>query len=237
VNSESLDALSFCNVLKDMYLRGNVTLPDGETKPISSASTLNNLLTIRAIIKAHQPTSTLEIGLAYGASALTILSSMSEFVGADYQHTAIDPFQSPVWKSVGKTLLADAGHLDRFRCIEERSCVVLPDLWKTEERFDLIYVDGSHLFEDVFIDFFYGVRILGPDGHLLFDDCTDPHVRKVVSFIDKNYQAILKRVDVKAGIKKSLKRRIGNKLGYRQMVVYKKISAPPRRWDAEFKKF
>lgn len=38
------------------------------------------------------------------------------------------------------------------------------------ETFDLIYIDGSHHYEDVLIDAFESIKILNKNGYLVFDD-------------------------------------------------------------------
>ena len=51
------------------------------------------------------------------------------------------------------------------------------------EQFGLVYVDGSHIFEDVFVDAYFGSRLLAEQGIIAFDDCRDLHVLKVIKFI------------------------------------------------------
>lgn len=61
---------------------------------------------------------------------------------------------------------------------------------------DTVYVDGSHLFEDVFIDFYYSCRLLKEEGYILFDDSTDEHVKKVLGFIRSNMKDHLQEIDL-----------------------------------------
>lgn len=233
----SLDELQFCPTLHNMIQTGHVQLPNGEEVSIRGTSTLNNIRTIRQLITKERPGSTLEIGLAFGASALTFLATLNEIHGPSYHHTAIDPFQSEVWKSAAVHSIESAGLSQNFTHLEQDSALALPNLCSAGKTYDLIYVDGSHLFEDVFIDFFYCVRMLSRDGLILFDDCTDKHVQKVIRYIDKNYSAILQRENVGDAVEHSLKRRLAHAIGIQQLVVYRKIEDPPRKWNAPFRNF
>ena len=78
------------------------------------------------------------------------------------------------------------GYLD-FR--EECSALELPKLMKQGARFDLVYIDGSHLFEDVFIDAYFVARLLTQGGVVVFDDSTNPHIAKVLRFLRRVLQA------------------------------------------------
>lgn len=49
-------------------------------------------------------------------------------------------------------------------------------------KFGLVYIDGSHGFEEVFSDFYF-VRYPMACGYLLFDDGSDPEVAKVLHFL------------------------------------------------------
>ena len=42
------------------------------------------------------------------------------------------------------------------------------------ERFDMIYIDGSHEFDEVFVDAYYSYRLLSPGGIMLLDDSPHP---------------------------------------------------------------
>ena len=58
-------------------------------------------------------------------------------------------------------------------------------------KFQLIYIDGSHRFEDVFCDFYFVRYLLAVGGYVMFDDSSDSEVAKVVRFVRKNLVEIL----------------------------------------------
>lgn len=200
--------------------------PNGN-EPISleANSTENNLHVLRELIRERKPASSLEVGLANGASALAILASLKEFAAGTYHHTAIDPFQKDHWKSVGLCSVQTAGFQDHFRFIEEWSSQTLPRLLEAGDRFDLIYVDGSHNFDNVFVDFFYGMRLLNKNGIILFDDCTTKDVAAVVRFINQKQKWILREMDLNPfrNPNRSWKSKLGNMLGRSQIRAFEKL--------------
>jgi hypothetical protein len=148
-----------------------------------------------------------------------------------HRHVAIDPFQSTVWDSVGKMKLAELGLLGTVQIFEEKSSFVLPRLLEQGRRFGIIYVDGSHLFEDVFIDAYYSARLLEPDGYLLFDDSTDPHIKKVLAFINTSVTSLERQAEG------TFRHTVARMLGRKQLTVYRRRGAVEREWNAAFHSF
>ena len=70
----------------------------------------------------------------------------------------------------------------RLTVIEETSQLALPRLVGEKQQFGLIFIDGSHLFDDLLVDFFYADQLIPTDGVLVFDDLWMPAVRKVLEF-------------------------------------------------------
>jgi predicted O-methyltransferase YrrM len=57
---------------------------------------------------------------------------------------------------------------------------VLPQLFDEQQKFDLVYLDGSHFADDVLTDGITAWRLLKQDGVLIFDDllwCLYPRAR------------------------------------------------------------
>lgn len=59
---------------------------------------------------------------------------------------------------------------ERIRPIRGYSHFVLPRLLEAGERFDIVFVDGSHAYADVVVDNQYAWRLLKPGGVLIWDD-------------------------------------------------------------------
>jgi cephalosporin hydroxylase len=199
---------------------------------LAALSSRGNLRTIEQLMKQHSPRYTLEIGMAFGGSAVAFAAMHKNSNSTACQvHVAIDPFQSAVWDNVGRLKLAEA-HLTNFvEVIEEKSSIVLPRLMAQGRRFGVIYIDGSHLFEDVFIDAYFSMRLLEAGGYLLFDDSTNSHVAKVIAFINASIPGLERQPEI------TLKQTIARFVGKRQLTVYRRIGTVDRQWDAPFDRF
>ena len=197
-----------------------------ESRP--ALSTTRNLIEIEQILRCNRPENTLEVGMAFGGSSLIFADVGGTMCPGLYRHTSIDPYQSTVWDGVGMQCLESAGLQDFVELFEEPSSLVLPRMVAEGRRFGLIYVDGSHLFEDVFVDAYFCMRLLAEDGYLLFDDSSNRHVAKVLAFIDHNQPAIKRTSET------SLRHRIARLLGKRQLTVYRRIGPVERAWDSSF---
>jgi len=206
---------------------------------LTAFSTRNNLSTLYRVGSEGKWDRTLEIGTAFGGSAVTMAAIQRDLGRPPLrQHVAIDPFQTEVWDNVGRMSLEQAGLADYVDFKEEFSSLALAKLVEGGDRFGLIYVDGSHIFEDVFVDCYFSIQLLADGGVILFDDSTDPHVRKVLRFIDTNFTEICQRIDLsKYRDAASWKYHIAKLLGKTQLTGYRKIGAWPRKWDAQFRQF
>jgi len=122
--------------------------------------------------------------------------------------------------------LEEAGLSQRVEVIEETSATVLPRFLAQGQRFGMIYIDGSHLFEDVFIDAYFCMRLIDERGHILFDDSTDPHVAKVLAFIDTSVPGLNHQAEL------TFRHRVAKLLGKRQLTVYRRIGCVERVWNA-----
>lgn len=204
-------------------------------------STLNNLVVLNLLFREHQPEKTMEVGLLFGASALLFLSLHKEFGRSGIrQHLALDPFQDHCWDDVGLLEIEKAGLSDWFELRRTFSSIEMPRMLDSGERFGMIYVDGSHIFEDVFVDAYYGARLLEKGGIILFDDCSDKHVAKVIKFLRRNCAHALQEVNLSRYYPKGKARfryRAGHFIGKCQLTAFRLIGHMDRAWNAPFLKF
>jgi cephalosporin hydroxylase len=188
--------LSYCPALDQLYrTRFAIGRSGNEFRLTSGLSTRNNLRAIRRLMLETRPRRTLEIGMACGGSTLAFAATHREIQKtAGVCHTAIDAFQQTGFDDVGRLKLAEANLQPYVEVIEELSSRALPKLATAGLQFDMIYVDGSHRFEDVFVDFYYCRELLTVNGYLLFDDSSDRDVAKVIRFALRNSGAAFTRV-------------------------------------------
>jgi predicted O-methyltransferase YrrM len=232
----------FCTVLDQMLKENRTVGRSGkEFTNLASNSTLNNLKFIQRMMRDRQPQRTLEIGLAFGASTLVFCAEYQNLgrTGTK-QHTAIDPFQPRHWYDEAGVFAVERAGLGEFLDYRpEFSEFVLPKLLESGQCYDLIYVDGGHLFENVFLDALYCARLLKDGGIIMFDDSTDPHVAKAMGFIRSNLADSLKEV-----MPDDLRSTVARLLRMRQLTVFerlpshqRKFDTPLREWDSKLGRF
>ena len=234
MDKENIEFLEYSPILKKLYESKELVDGNGKKHTIQGLTTINSIKLIREIILNEKPSSTLEIGLAYGGSALTFLSTLKEINSEDFFHIAIDPFQKEYYGDLACQLICEAKLQDHFKILRNKSYLEMVNLIKSKSKFDLIYIDGSHLFDEVFLDLFYSTILLNVNGIVLFDDCVDPDVKKVINFLENNCKSHYVEIDYKKynNSRKSLKKSLANFLGYRQIKGYKKISEDQRSWES-----
>lgn len=100
----------------------------------------------------------LEIGNAWGVSTLVILKHARGLVSVDPDET------THALREVKANDLEN-----RFNWIKTRS----KDFWKqNQQSYDLIFLDGSHNYEDIYLDLFEAWKVIKDNGRLIIDDVT-----------------------------------------------------------------
>lgn len=227
-------AFEFCPTLEKLYRTREPVGRSGKPFRLSSGlSTINNLMTIRQIMFELKPERTLEVGMACGGSALTFAASHRDLKHPPFrQHVAIDGFQRSGFDDVGRLALEEAGLSDYVEVREQLSSVALPQMVEENMQVQLVYIDGSHRFEDVFCDFYFVRQLVSIGGYVLFDDSSDPEVAKVVRFTRKNLQELFEPIPISRYRGHSavewLKYTVGEALYKTQLAVFRKIKEGDR---------
>jgi predicted O-methyltransferase YrrM len=125
---------------------------------------------------------TIEVGLAYGLSALHLCEGLIQAGQPQPQHVVIDPFQHTSLADCGLQVLEEAGVRSLVEHHAELSQLTLPALLKSERQFDLAFIDGNHRFDSVFLDLFYLGRLVRKNGVIILDDYDLPGIRRAVAF-------------------------------------------------------
>jgi predicted O-methyltransferase YrrM len=164
-------------------------------------------------VKDHGLHRTLEVGLAFGASACCIMSAH------EGRHTCIDPFQKEHYDDMGLSNIASLGYGDRVDFHGDFSHSALPRLLAEKREYDFAFIDGNHRYDGIFLDFYYIDQLLGNQGYVLFHDAWMRGTQLVASFIRRNrkdYQRI--------------------RCPVRNMILFQKIGVDDRQWD-HFREF
>ena len=193
-------------VLSQMLATGRVTAADGSTIPLNSEVSAEEGFALQELIRLYKPRVTLEVGLAYGVSALFICEALEEVKGE--KHIVIDPYQVGVrsldfvagsshtmrvgFDGLGLANLDRAGYSRLVEYHDQPSHRALPALEAAGQRIDFAFIDGWHTFDYVMVDFFYVDRMLRVGGIVVLDDTSYPAIRKLARYIatHRSYSAV-----------------------------------------------
>lgn len=140
---------------------------------------------LRDLVLAEGARTVIEIGLAYGGSALAIAEALVASVSGQERHLIIDAYQNRFYGS-GWSAIVEAGIPGLCLLFEEQSQLVLPRLLNDGFLADAAFVDGSHIFHNVFVDLFYLRELVRPGGLVILDDCSYPSVATAVRYFQVN---------------------------------------------------
>ena len=139
---------------------------------------------LRDLLVSERVGTVVEIGLAYGASALAIAEALCP--AAAPSHVIVDPFQTSDFGGGGWTILRAGGLEQSSRLIEEPSSSALPRLVAERLTADAAFVDGSHRFHEVFLDLYYLRMLVRPGGLVVLDDHWLPSVASAANYFVAN---------------------------------------------------
>jgi predicted O-methyltransferase YrrM len=147
---------------------------------------------LRDLLINNDAHSVIEVGLAYGSSALAIGEALCSTGTSDVSHVVIDPFQMTSYDSVGWDAMVAAGLAEHTTFIGEPSSIALPHLVAQGVRVDAAFVDGSHRFHEVFVDLYFLRKLVRPGGLVVLDDAEWPSVAGALRYFDVNlaWQAV-----------------------------------------------
>jgi predicted O-methyltransferase YrrM len=149
------------------------------TLPVRDADALRDALVAEAARVV------VEIGLAYGSSALAIAEALAILSGDATRHVIVDAFQDRFFDAGWNELVLAAATVEAT-LIRERSQIALPRLVADGFVADAAFVDGSHRFHNVFLDLAFLREIVRPGGLVILDDCQWPSVATAVSYFETN---------------------------------------------------
>jgi predicted O-methyltransferase YrrM len=150
-----------------------VSVPDGDCDAL------------RDLLFAEDARVVIEIGLAYGSSALAIAESLVSQGTEGTNHVIIDAFQDQ-FHDAGWNAIVTAGLAGVCTLMRERSQLALPRLVTDGFVADSAFVDGSHIFHNVFVDLFFLRELVRPRGLVILDDCHWPSVATAVRYFEVN---------------------------------------------------
>ncbi|HEY7174685.1 MAG TPA: class I SAM-dependent methyltransferase, partial [Micromonosporaceae bacterium] len=141
---------------------------------------------LRDLLIAERVENVVEVGLAYGSSALAIGEALLAVGRPRPRHVIVDAFQGTAWSNVGWNLLRSAG-LDAIATLMVApSSIALSRPVVDGFVADAAFVDGSHRFHEVFVDLYFLRKIVRAGGLVVLDDHWAPSVRAAVRYYERN---------------------------------------------------
>ena len=129
-------------ILRDIFATGEVTLADGSRRKVTSVSSPDECIAMYTHLLASPPEVVVEIGMAYGASALTILTAMEQ--SGTGRLISIDPyFQFDSARKATLRAIEVSGLSHRHTHMHIASELGLPQLVADGTTADFIYIDGN----------------------------------------------------------------------------------------------
>ena len=126
-----------------------------------------------------------EVGLAYGSSALAVAEALLVQGHREPAHLIVDAFQD-VFGDAGWAVLDGAGLGTLCTLVRDRSQLALPRLLADGFIADAAFVDGSHIFHNVFVDLYFLRELVRPGGLVVCDDCDSAPVATAVGYFQAN---------------------------------------------------
>ncbi len=177
-------------ILERILDAGEFEGPDGQIIKVRANIPREEGDFLSRIVHAANPTVSIEVGLAYGVSAMFICDALQKTPTT--RHIVIDPYQQTATWGFGAGLanLKNAGHEGIVEFHASDSQHVLPQLDADGLKVDFAFIDGGHTFDHCLIDFFYIDRMLRVGGVVAFDDSNWPPIARVIRFIlaNRNYR-------------------------------------------------
>jgi predicted O-methyltransferase YrrM len=167
-------------LLEGIFSTGQFKTSAGDLVKVHSETPRDQCIYLQEMISAHGYRFSLEIGLAFGISALAIGEAVVKNAG---RHLVMDKYQYNVWGGHGVDLIKQAGYEDHIEFREEFCYELLPKLLEEGRVFDFVYIDSTKLFDWLMVDFFYIDKMLDPGGMIVFDDLKFGSIRKLLRYI------------------------------------------------------
>ena len=173
-------------ILQELLEKKEVVLTDGSRGPLHSSISKEEDEFLQRLIASTRPENSLEVGLAFGVSALFICEAMVEVGGK--RHIVIDPQQthSEHWQGIGLRHLQEAGYGGMVKHYAVESQAALPQIVAEGAKIDFAFVDGNHTFDHTLADFFYIDKLPRVGGVVVFDDASFPSVHRGCRYVATN---------------------------------------------------
>lgn len=175
-----------------------VFTPSGEYRRLKAHTRENEHSELQKALRLTSAQHTLEVGFAYGSSALVFAQHHQKQKNTGISHFIIDPNQYGTgdgsWEGIGAENLRRVGFVKgrNWKLIEESSIQALPHLLRTKGKssLDVVMIDGWHTFDYTLLDVFYCLQLLRVGGYLILDDKRLKAVNAVAKYVTRAYKNV-----------------------------------------------
>jgi len=175
-------------VIESLDREGSTPVDTGDAQADFRTVTITTLEgeALRKWVLKEDATHTLEVGLAFGFSALYICEGLLLTGNPNPKHVTLDPWQLSGYANRGLEILDQAGVKPLVEFHNEKSQLALPQFLKEGRQFDLAFVDGNHRFDAVFLDLYYLGHLVRKGGIIILDDYDLPGIKRAAAFFINN---------------------------------------------------
>ena len=167
-------------LLEEVFSTMKFKTRTGEVVEIKAETPKEQCEFLQTIIEKNNFKNSLEVGFAFGISAVAICESVAKFGG---KHTVFDPEEEKYWGGHGIDLVEQAGYKDILDFRDLPSAIGLAKLLpEGEGKFDFAYVDTMKHFDAIVVDLYFIIKLLRVGGVVVFDDVYFPGIRKAMRF-------------------------------------------------------
>ncbi len=238
-------------ILEEIFEKRTTKSVDGRTVNVIAQISRHEGELIRKCIELSGAEVSLEVGLAFGTSAMFICEYLKKTERT--RHYIMDPYQmyEASYGGIGLNNLNKSGFGDLIEFIDKPSQLALPELVQRNIIVDFAFIDGWHTFDHTLVDFFFTDKLLRVGGIVILDDTDWPAISKLASFVTSNrsYEFIdgtpprtFKKkpaagsLQIRNALKNALTGRTDAPAKYGAM-AFRKTSNDIRNWDhfSEFK--
>lgn len=179
---------------------------NGNRIPLHSHTSIEQGVFLQKMFDIVKPLQSLEVGFAYGISAMFILEKHREIHSKPNAHIVIEP--DTYWGNAAVFNIKKEGLIDYLQIINGYSDTVLTKLFHEEFRLQFAYIDTTKQFDVVMQDFYFINKMMDCGGILILDDCGGnwPGIQRVARFISTlpNFKMIAGHNKNKVSLKKKI---------------------------------
>lgn len=201
-----------------MLTTRSIVLADGSSAPLHSETSADECQAMYGFLRKNPPDIAVEIGLAYGVSALAILTALEQ--NNRGRLISIDPYPAPSEHVDTSALLTieRSGLSHRHTHLRIDSGVALPQMIGDNVQVEFVYIDGHHGFDHAFVDFYCADRLIPVGGTIAFDDSQWRSVHRVIRYLRHHrcYEELdvgLPKSFASANLVNNLYKRVQNRFG------------------------